>query len=97
MPPFDLAIMDEAHCIAGRPDRKWAAVHDNPRIRADRRLYMTSTPRIFAAPDLAESADTTRPRRRTPTGPAADLFANSMNNKQVYGKKIFEYPPRPGP
>ncbi|MFF5826055.1 Helicase associated domain protein [[Kitasatospora] papulosa] len=94
VPPFDLAIMDEAHRIAGRPDKKWAAVHDNQRIRADRRLYMTATPRIFAAPDLAESADTTRPRRHTPTapGPAADLFANSMNNEQAYGKKIFEYP-----
>ncbi len=33
MPPFDLAIMDEAHRIAGRPDKKWAAVHDNQRIR----------------------------------------------------------------
>ncbi|MEU6616386.1 hypothetical protein [Streptomyces parvus] len=55
-------------------------------------LHDLHPPRIFAAPDLAESADTTRPRRRTPTGPAADLFANSMNNKQVYGKKIFEYP-----
>ncbi|GGP77603.1 DEAD/DEAH box helicase [Streptomyces sindenensis] len=94
VPPFDLAIMDEAHRIAGRPDKKWAAVHDNQRIRADRRLYMTATPRIFAAPDLAESADTTRPRRRIPNlpGPAADLFANSMDNEQVYGKKIFEYP-----
>ncbi|MDX2407341.1 Helicase associated domain protein [Streptomyces microflavus] len=94
VPPFDLAIMDEAHRIAGRPDKKWAAVHDNRRIRAERRLYMTATPRIFAAPDLAESADITRPRRRTltPPGPAADLFANSMDNEQVYGKKVFEYP-----
>lgn len=94
VPPFDLAIMDEAHRIAGRPDKKWAAVHDNQRIQTDRRLYMTATPRIFAAPDLAESADTTHPRRHTPTtpGPAADLFANSMDNEQVYGKKIWEYP-----
>lgn len=94
VPPFDLAIMDEAHRIAGRPDKKWAAVHDNQRIRADRRLYMTATPRIFAAPELAESADTTRPRRRTPTapGPAAELFTNSMDNEQVYGKRVFEYP-----
>ncbi|WP_030705933.1 DEAD/DEAH box helicase family protein, partial [Streptomyces griseus] len=94
VPPFDLAVMDEAHRIAGRPDKKWAAVHDNQRIRADRRLYMTATPRIFAAPDLAESADTTRPRRRTPAtpGPAAEAFVNSMDNEQVYGKKIWDYP-----
>ncbi|MEU6965749.1 DEAD/DEAH box helicase [Streptomyces chrestomyceticus] len=91
IPPFDLAIMDEAHRIAGRPDKKWALVNDAQRIRADRRLYMTATPRIFAAPELAESADTTRPRRRlAAAGP--DAFANSMDNEAVYGKKIFDYP-----
>ncbi|WP_246890321.1 DEAD/DEAH box helicase family protein [Streptomyces scabiei] len=93
VPPFDLAVMDEAHRIAGRADKKWAIVNDTQRIRADRRLYMTATPRIFAAPELAESADVTRPRRRT-TGPNPDVdaFANSMDNEQVYGKKVFEYP-----
>ncbi|PKW12462.1 hypothetical protein SAMN05428944_0275 [Streptomyces sp. 1222.5] len=37
------------------------------------------TPRIFAAPELAESADVTRPRRR-PEGGEVDAFANSMDN-----------------
>ncbi|WP_031087959.1 DEAD/DEAH box helicase [Streptomyces sp. NRRL S-1831] len=94
VPPFDLAVMDEAHRIAGRADKKWAIANDAQRIRADRRLYMTATPRIFAAPELAESADLTRPRRRTAAaaGPDADAFANSMDNQAVYGKKIFEYP-----
>ncbi|MFJ5064618.1 Helicase associated domain protein [Streptomyces nigra] len=92
VPPFDLAVMDEAHRIAGRADKKWAIVNDAKRIHADRRLYMTATPRIFAAPELAESADTTRPRRRPAAGPDADAFANSMDNEQVYGKKVFEYP-----
>ncbi|MEV0374667.1 Helicase associated domain protein [Streptomyces sp. NPDC050636] len=94
VPLFDLAIMDEAHRIAGRADKKWAAVHDATRIHADRRLYMTATPRIFGSPELAESADTTRPRRRRWTGTEADLdaSANSMDNEAVYGKKIFEYP-----
>jgi superfamily II DNA or RNA helicase len=94
VPPFDLAVMDEAHRIAGRADKKWAVVNDAQRIHADRRLYMTAAPRIFAAPELAESADTTRPRRRRPAGPDgdADAFANSMDNEQVCGKKVFEYP-----
>ncbi|MGI5372592.1 Helicase associated domain protein [Streptomyces iakyrus] len=92
VPPFDLAVMDEAHRIAGRADKKWAIVNDAQRIRADRRLYMTATPRIFAAPELAESADTTRPRRRPAAGRDVDAFANSMDNEAVYGKKIFEYP-----
>ncbi|MFK0264229.1 Helicase associated domain protein [Streptomyces angustmyceticus] len=92
VPPFDLAIMDEAHRIAGRADKKWAVVNDATRIHADRRLYMTATPRTFGSPELAESADTTRPRRRRRTGPADDASANSMDNEAVYGKKIFEYP-----
>ncbi|MFD5836174.1 Helicase associated domain protein [Streptomyces collinus] len=92
VPPFDLAVMDEAHRIAGRADKKWAIVNDAKRICADRRLYMTATPRIFAAPELAESADTTRPRRRPAAGRDVDAFANSMDNEAVYGKKVFEYP-----
>lgn len=93
VPPFDLAVMDEAHRIAGRADKKWAAVHDTTRIRAERRLYMTATPRIFAAPDLAESAALSRPRGRLLTaGEGSDARANSMDNPTVYGKKIFEYP-----
>lgn len=92
VPPFDLAVMDEAHRIAGRADKKWAAVHDTTHIRAERRLYMTATPRVFAAPDLAESAALSRPRGRLPTaGEGSDARANSMDNPAVYGKKIFEY------
>ncbi|MEU7385061.1 Helicase associated domain protein [Streptomyces sp. NPDC042207] len=53
---------------------------------------MTATPRIFAAPELADSADTARPRRRSRHAPEADAFTNSMDNEQVYGKKVFEYP-----
>lgn len=89
VPPFDLAVMDEAHRIAGRADKKWAVVNDAARILAERRLYMTATPRIFAAPELAESADTSRRRR---AGADVDASANSMDNEAVYGKKIFEYP-----
>ncbi|GHE72167.1 DEAD/DEAH box helicase [Streptomyces griseoaurantiacus] len=92
VPPFDLVVLDEAHRIAGRADKKWAAVHDATRIRAERRLYMTATPRIFAAPDLAESANLSRPRGQMPrTGEGGDARANSMDNPAVYGKKIFEY------
>ncbi|MFI8522762.1 Helicase associated domain protein [Streptomyces sp. NPDC085481] len=50
MAPFDLAIVDEAHGTAGDLGRPWAAIHDNARIPADFRLYLTATPRILAAP-----------------------------------------------
>nr|WP_073937852.1 DEAD/DEAH box helicase [Streptomyces sp. CB02400] len=50
MAPFDLAIIDEAHSTAGDLGRPWAAIHDNARIPADYRLYLTATPRILASP-----------------------------------------------
>ncbi|MFD7630490.1 Helicase associated domain protein [Streptomyces sp. NPDC059851] len=46
---FDLAIVDEAHGTAGDLGRPWAAIHDNTRVPADFRLYLTATPRILAA------------------------------------------------
>ncbi|MFB7738504.1 Helicase associated domain protein [Streptomyces sp. NPDC056112] len=50
MDGFDLAIVDEAHGTAGDLGRPWAAIHDNQRIPADFRLYLTATPRILASP-----------------------------------------------
>ncbi|MFH8663121.1 DEAD/DEAH box helicase [Streptomyces afghaniensis] len=50
MDGFSLAIIDEAHSTAGDLGRPWAAIHDNARIPADFRLYLTATPRILAAP-----------------------------------------------
>jgi superfamily II DNA or RNA helicase len=49
MDGFSLAIVDEAHGTAGDLGRPWAAIHDNARIPADFRLYLTATPRILAA------------------------------------------------
>ncbi|MFH9742722.1 Helicase associated domain protein [Streptomyces roseolus] len=50
MDGFDLAVVDEAHGTVGDAARPWAAIHDNTRIPAGFRLYMTATPRILAAP-----------------------------------------------
>ncbi|MGV9907618.1 Helicase associated domain protein [Streptomyces sp. NPDC003388] len=50
MDGFSLAIVDEAHGTAGDLGRPWAAIHDNTRIPADFRLYLTATPRILASP-----------------------------------------------
>ncbi|MET9622266.1 Helicase associated domain protein [Streptomyces sp. NPDC006464] len=49
MAGFDLAIVDEAHGTAGDLGRPWAAIHDNTRIPAAYRLYLTATPRILAS------------------------------------------------
>ncbi|WP_327188340.1 DEAD/DEAH box helicase [Streptomyces xinghaiensis] len=50
MAPFDLAVVDEAHSTTGDLGRPWAAIHDNTRIPADFRLYLTATPRILPSP-----------------------------------------------
>jgi superfamily II DNA or RNA helicase len=51
--PFDLAIVDEAHRTSGAWAKPWAAIHDNSRIPAKRRLYMTATPRLWEIPGNA--------------------------------------------
>ncbi|MFE5796356.1 Helicase associated domain protein [Streptomyces sp. NPDC056503] len=50
MEGFDLAVVDEAHGTTGDRSRPWAAIHDNTRVPAAFRLYMTATPRVLAAP-----------------------------------------------
>ncbi|MFD9538121.1 Helicase associated domain protein [Streptomyces sp. NPDC060010] len=57
MDGFSLAIVDEAHGTAGDLGRPWAAIHDNARIPADFRLYLTATPRILAAARPQKGAD----------------------------------------
>ncbi|CAM5245770.1 DEAD/DEAH box helicase family protein OS=Streptomyces cyaneofuscatus OX=66883 GN=G3I52_02100 PE=4 SV=1 [Streptomyces cyaneofuscatus] len=60
MHPFDLLVVDEAHRTSGNASKAWACVHDQARIPAERRLYMTATPRLWeagprtAADDLAQ-------------------------------------------
>ncbi|WP_218221866.1 type ISP restriction/modification enzyme [Nesterenkonia sp. Act20] len=49
---FDLVICDEAHrttgaTIAGRDESAFVKIHDNSFIHAEKRLYMTATPRVF--------------------------------------------------
>ncbi|MBF9073912.1 DEAD/DEAH box helicase [Streptacidiphilus fuscans] len=96
VPPFDLAIMDEAHRVSGRADKTWAIAHDAKRIRADRRLYLTATPRIWDSPDLTESPDSPRPRlgRARHLGPQTLHIGSSysMDDPAVFGPRIHDYP-----
>ncbi|GAA2338522.1 Helicase associated domain protein [Streptomyces kunmingensis] len=46
---FDLMIIDEAHRTSGDGLKPWAAVHDQMKVPAARRLYMTATPRVWQA------------------------------------------------
>ena len=47
---FDLIICDEAHRTSGGAKKNtFAIVHDPDKIRGDKRLYMTATPRVVSA------------------------------------------------
>ncbi|MGO4648809.1 Helicase associated domain protein [Nocardia sp. 2YAB30] len=48
LPRWGLVIVDEAHRTAG-VKRQWAKVHNDRYIPAQRRLYLTATPRIMTA------------------------------------------------
>lgn len=41
-------VIDEAHHTAGLRDKHTSLIHDDRRLPADRRLYMTATPRLLA-------------------------------------------------
>ncbi|MFH8935173.1 DEAD/DEAH box helicase [Streptomyces griseosporeus] len=56
LPGWDLIVVDEAHRTSGRIGKPWAVVHDNTRIPALRRLYMTATPRLWQMDEYAEGA-----------------------------------------
>ncbi|MFI2026458.1 DEAD/DEAH box helicase [Streptomyces buecherae] len=80
MDGFDLAIVDEAHGTTGDLGRPWAAIHDNQRIPADFRLYLTATPRILAAP---------RPQKGT-DGQEVALATMADDPEGTYGRWLAE-------
>ncbi|MFJ8670264.1 Helicase associated domain protein [Streptomyces sp. NPDC093600] len=79
MAGFDLAILDEGHMTAGDMGRPWAAIHDNSRIPAGFRLYLTATPRILAAP---------RPQRGRDGREV--VIASMEDDSHTYGTRIFD-------
>ncbi|MEU0032322.1 Helicase associated domain protein [Streptomyces sp. NPDC006335] len=80
MAPFDLAIVDEAHGTAGDLGRPWAAIHDNQRIPADFRLYLTATPRILAAARPQKGAE----------GQEAEIATMADDPEGTYGAWLAE-------
>ncbi|MFF9091339.1 Helicase associated domain protein [Streptomyces sp. NPDC014991] len=80
MDGFSLAIIDEAHSTAGDLGRPWAAIHDNARIPADFRLYLTATPRILASP---------RPQKG-PDGQELEIASMADDPDGTYGAWLAE-------
>ena len=84
-PPFHLAIADEAHRTTGivrddigARDVDFQAFHDDGRLNATKRLYMTATERIYSK----QSVRATR-RAAEKKGLAYDVV--DMSDQQVYG------------
>ncbi|MCY3724774.1 MAG: DEAD/DEAH box helicase family protein [Candidatus Poribacteria bacterium] len=83
-PPFDIIFCDEAHRTTGvdKSEDKtspFVLVHDAARIRANKRLYMTATPKLY----------TENARRR-----AADYNVEvfSMDDEDKYGPQFHRLP-----
>lgn len=78
---FDLIICDEAHrttgaTFEGEAESKFVKVHDNEFLRANKRIYMTATPRIYG-----DSAKVTAEKDN------ATLC--SMDDKALFGETLF--------
>lgn len=74
---FDLVICDEAHrttgvTLSGEDESAFTRIHDNAYIRAEKRLYMTATPRIFN-PKTKNAAQ------------ERDAVLASMDDEKLYG------------
>ncbi|SCE26139.1 Type III restriction enzyme, res subunit [Streptomyces sp. SolWspMP-sol7th] len=85
MDGFDLAIVDEAHRTAGSAAKPWAAIHDNARIPAAHRLYLTATPRVLA-PARPERGDD----QEEGGGEAPALVTMANDPEGEYGAWIHE-------
>lgn len=60
LPDFDLAICDEAHRTTGtlgKDESHFVRVHDNSKVRASKRLYMTATPKVFGESVKSKAKD----------------------------------------
>ncbi|MEU6884081.1 DEAD/DEAH box helicase [Streptomyces viridosporus] len=80
MPRFDLILCDEAHrttgvTLSGHDESAFVRVHDDSFIGADRRLYMTATPRVYSD-DTKQEAQ------------GASAAVASMDNEAQYGPEF---------
>ena len=83
-PPFNLVLCDEAHRTTGverpgDPTSPFLLVHDDERIHAAKRLYLTATPRLYT-----EGARSKAARH------AVEVF--SMDDEKTYGPELHRLP-----
>ena len=90
VPAFDIIFCDEAHRTTGvkrenEDPSHFVLVHDNERIRAKKRLYMTATPKLYA-PEAVTRARTTAQQNHY------DIDVFSMDDEEKYGKQFHRLP-----
>ncbi|GHE71554.1 helicase [Streptomyces capitiformicae] len=77
LPRWDVVVADEAHRTAGDYDKPWAHVHQDDKLPARHRLYMTATPRVF---------DEKKARAK---GISTDTIIASMDDVSIYGPVVY--------
>ncbi|MFJ1804522.1 Helicase associated domain protein [Streptomyces sp. NPDC088180] len=92
MAPFDLLVVDEAHRTSGDATKAWAAIHHQDRFPAARRLYMTATPRLWAAGPAAATTEDEQATGSAPGGGQAlgGRVVASMDDVELYGPVLHE-------
>lgn len=78
---FDVIICDEAHrttgvTLAGNDESSFVKVHDNSFINADKRVYMTATPRLYGDESKKKAEE-------------SSAVICSMDDEALYGKEIY--------
>ena len=81
-PDFDLVICDEAHRTTGIDNPKqgetsyFSNINKEDYVKADKRLYMTATPRLYSEAAQAKAAD-------------AGITTFSMDDEAIYGPEFY--------
>ena len=74
---FDLVLCDEAHRTTGvERDSPFTIIHNAESILADRRLYMTATPKLYTTSAKTKAAN-------------ADMVLYSMDDESAESKSVF--------
>jgi superfamily II DNA or RNA helicase len=74
---FNLVICDEAHRLTGKIDADYSTVLDNSKIVAEKRLFMTATPRTYTPAAKSKAED-------------RGVEITSMDDETVYGPVLHK-------
>ena len=77
VPSFDLVVADEAHRCAGKVDGSFSTILDSKKIRSEKRLFTTATPRTYST-QLKKSAEER----------GVDIYG--MDDEEVFGSVLYK-------